>query len=91
MVITPEALDSRMVYCVSQVLRVDRCRKFGVMETSLVRQASGMDPDGNFQWLPKSDPNQEIIFGMTKEEYEFGLRNANSRNGLLDLKAFQQS
>jgi RES domain len=90
-VITPEAVDSQMVYCVSQVVRVDRCRKFGVIETSLVQQASGIGPDGEFQWLPKSDPNQEIIFGMTKEEHEFGLRNANSRNGLLDLIAFQKS
>jgi hypothetical protein len=90
MVITPEAVDSQTVYCASQLVRVDRCREFGVMETSLVRQASGIGPDGEFQWVGTADTEREILFGMTKEEYEFGLRNANSRNGLLDLKTFQR-
>lgn len=89
MVITPEAVDSQMVYCASQVVRVDRRREFGVMETSLVRQASGIGAGGEFQWMGSADTDREILFGMTKEEYEFGLRNANNRNGLLDLKAFQ--
>jgi RES domain len=88
-VITPEAVDGQMVHCVSQVVHVDRVREFGFLETTLRRQAKGIDQSGDFEWQEDTDPGREVIFGMTKEEYEFALRNAASPNGLLDLKAFQ--
>lgn len=90
MVITPEAVDNQMVYCASQLIRVDRCREFGVIETSVLRQASGIAPDGEFSWVETADIEREILFGMTKEEYEFSLRNANNRNGLLALRVLQK-
>jgi len=90
-VVTPEAVDSQMVYCASHVVRVEHCREFGVMETTLVRQASGIGTTGEFQWVASADPSREILFGMTKDEHDFALRNTDSRSGLLDMKAFLQS
>jgi hypothetical protein len=85
-VITPEALESHMVYCASRVVRVDRCREFGVMETSILRQAAKIGPDGEFEWQNDAGPDRELLFGLTKEEYEFALHNQCNQNALLDLK-----
>lgn len=89
-VITPDAVDSHMVHCVSQVVSVERSREFGLLETTLRRQANGIAFNGDFEWQENADPKREIVFGMTKEEYEFALRNAANPNGLLDLKASQR-
>ena len=86
-VITPEALESHMVYCASRVVRVGRCREFGVMETSVLRQAAKIGPDGEFNWQNDADPDRELLFGLTEEEYKFSLRNKFNQNALLDLKA----
>ncbi len=90
-VITPEALEGHMVYCASRVLRVDRCREFGVLETSIVRQARQIGPNGEFEWQDDADPNRELLFGMTKEEHDFAVRNQANQNALLDLKAYVRS
>lgn len=90
-VISPQAVDSQMVHCASHVLKVERTREFGFLETTLSRQAKGIAVNGDFEWQEDADPGKEVIFGMTKEEYEFGLCNVSNPNGLLDLKAFQKS
>lgn len=90
-VISPQAVDSQMVYCASHVLRVERTREFGFMETTLQRQARGMAANGDFEWQEDPGPDREVIFGMTKEEHEFALRNASNPNGLLDLNALRKS
>jgi len=90
-VITPEALESQMVYCASRVVKVDRCREFGVMETSILRQAAKIGADGAFEWLREAEGDREILFGLTKEEHEFVTRNQSNKNVLLDLKTYVRS
>jgi hypothetical protein len=50
-VITPEAVESRMIYCGSKAVRIERCREFGVLETKILRQAQAIRPNGGFEWL----------------------------------------
>lgn len=88
--VTPEAIEHKMVYCSSRVVRVERMREFGLLESSIHRQAGGIDAGGNFQWRNNVPPSEEILFGMTKAEYEFAVRNAANRNARLDLSAFQR-
>ena len=88
LVITPEAIDQQMVYCASWVTRVERRREFGIIESTLVRQASGIGPTGEFQWIEHADPAREQFFGLTREEHEFSLRNASNPSAVIDLKAF---
>jgi hypothetical protein len=80
-----------MVYCSSKVVRVERCREFGVVETSVFRQAHSIRPNGDFEWLGDPQSDREIIFGMTKEEFEFSQAHRASPNALLDLKGFLRS
>jgi hypothetical protein len=88
LVITPEAVEQQMVYCASRVARVERRLEFGIIESTLVRQADGIGPSGEFQWNEHADPAREYFFGLTREEYEFSLRNADNRSAIMDLKAF---
>jgi hypothetical protein len=90
-VITPEAVDSRMVYCGSKVVRVESCREFGILETSVLRQAQTIRQNGDFEWLEEPHSDREIVFGMTKEEFEFSQAQHANPNALLDLKAFLRS
>jgi hypothetical protein len=89
-VITPEAVESQMIFCSSRVVQVGCVREFGLVESTIRRQAGGIGPNGEFQWLENVAPDREIIFGLTKEERELGLRNASNPNGRLDLSAFQR-
>jgi hypothetical protein len=61
------------------------------METSVRRQARGIKPDGEIEWQDDADPNQEVLFGMTKDEHDFARRNAANPNGLLEMKAYLRS
>jgi RES domain len=90
-VITPEAVERRMTYCGSKVVRVERCREFGVLETTTLRQAQAIRTNGDFEWLEDLQSDREIIFGMTKEEFEFSRAHQTNPNALLDLKAFVRS
>jgi hypothetical protein len=90
-VITPEAVDGRMVYCGSKVVRIERCREFGILETSILRKAHAIRADGDFEWLEDPQSDREIIFGMTKEEFEFSGAHHTNPNAQLDLKAFIRS
>ncbi|HEY4772818.1 MAG TPA: hypothetical protein VIH50_07280, partial [Steroidobacteraceae bacterium] len=49
-VITPDAVTNQMAYCASYVVRVNHVREFGVVETSLLRQARGLTASGDFDW-----------------------------------------
>jgi hypothetical protein len=89
-VITPDAVTNQMAYCASYVVRVNHVREFGVVETSLLRQARGLTASGDFDWQEDADPGRLVFFGMTKQEYEFAMRHSTNPNGMLDLKAFQQ-
>jgi len=88
LVISPEALEENMVYCASRVVRVERRREFGIVESTIVRQSDGIEPAGDFRWKEDANPSQECFFGLTLEEFEFSLRNTNSANAIVDLKDF---
>jgi hypothetical protein len=88
LVIAPEAVEQRMVYCAARVVRIERRREFGIIESTIVRQAEGIGPTGEFQWKEDADHVREYFFGLTREEHEFSLRNANNNSAIMDLKAF---
>jgi hypothetical protein len=90
-VIAPEAVDGAMNFCISRIIRIEQRRQFGIVETTLVRQARGIADDGRFEWKDEAEAGREIVFGLTKEEHDFAQRNAASPSGLIELKDFRRT
>ncbi|MBR7986334.1 RES family NAD+ phosphorylase [Burkholderia cenocepacia] len=67
------------------VVRVERVRKFGLIEFILIKSVERLNEDGGFVWM--DGDNSEIIglYNMTKEEFDVASRNSGDRSGLLDV------
>src|SRR6185437_2423045 len=70
LVITPAAVDQRMHFAASRVIRIDRCRDFGLFESTTVRQASGIQDDGAFRWQEGDPTGTETLFNLTRKEFD---------------------
>lgn len=67
------------------IVRIEKCRQFGLIEFRNVRSAAGIDEDWNFIWKPESDSEEVGLYHMTKEEFEAATSHGDPRNAMLDV------
>ncbi len=67
------------------VVKIGKCRKFGMIEFEVIKSVEQLDNDLNFIWLPPGEPDVIGIYGMTKDECETSAAGKNDRNGLLNM------
>jgi len=73
------AFDDKGQVMSSRVVEVIKRRRFGFYDYRPVRHARGCDECGFFQWLPKDEWHDRVVFGMTDEEQSF----MRSRRGMI--------
>nr|WP_158546421.1 RES family NAD+ phosphorylase [Pseudomonas sp. RW407] len=67
-------LHLRNVACL--VVRINKRRRFGLIDYDLISTADNLNENGDFQWHSQSEPKQVAFYGMTKDEFEEARANA---------------
>lgn len=73
--IKSESTDQHLHNVACMVIKVNKCRRFGLIDYQLVSTADDLDENGNFQWYRQPKANRVAFYGMTKDEYEDAITN----------------
>jgi hypothetical protein len=67
------------------VVRIEKVRRYGLIEFSIVKSADRLDDNLNFVWKTSSDGETIGLYNLSKEEFEAGIRHDDPRNALLNM------
>ena len=83
--IKAEASDQSFQNVACVVVKINKIRKFGMIEFDIVQSALHLDDNNNFIWKDQSNPYEIGIYGLTKDEYEAALIATPNSNTLLNI------
>lgn len=89
--IKPEAFDAKIHNVACCVVRVNKIRKFGVIEFELLQTAKNIDELDHFHWNEDHVTELFQLYGMTEDEYIFAKDNSDNPNTLLDVLSLYSS
>ena len=77
--------DEKMHNVSCLVVEIVRERRYGLLEYKILKSAQKIDEEKNFCWSASQNPKLTGIYGMTKDEYEFGMKSSHNKSTLMDM------
>lgn len=86
--VRPALFDEKMHNVSCLVVKIVRERRYGLLEYKIIKSAKKIDDERKFCWSAGQNPEIIGIYGMTKNEYEFAMKEPHNKSKLMDLTSF---
>lgn len=83
--IKPSASDESIHNVCCIIVKLERQRRFGLLDFEMVKSAKNLDSEGYFVWDDSLIEDGFGLYGLNKEEHEIATRFPDDRNALLNV------